>query len=148
MDAKLLISREKAATLYTIIHIMTGAVSFRAKREEVQKKLGKAWPEILESEPAPADERDTKEKRVVVLNDREVKAMGEGLLSLANKAEANGADYSNCLELANTLRIGTWFRRATTVQEVPEFDSDLDGEELFADAEGGIDPNTVAEAAE
>jgi hypothetical protein len=134
MEAKLLLTREKAATLYSLIHLMTGAVAFRAKREEVQKKLSKAWPEILETTPASADDRDLKEKREVILNEREQKAMGEGLLSLVTKENANGADFTNCLELASVLRISTWYRKATTVQEVPEFDEALD-EEVVSDPE-------------
>ncbi len=134
MEAKLMLTREKAATLYSLIHMMTGAVAFRAKREEVQKKVAKAWPEILETTPASAADRNPKEKREVILNEREQKAMGEGLLSLVTKEAANGADYTNCLELAGTLRISTWYRKATTVQEVPEFDEALD-EEVIADSD-------------
>jgi len=145
MEAKLKLSRTHAATLYSLINIMTGPVAFRAKREEVQKKLGKAWPEILETAPESADARDPKEKREVILNEREQKAMGEGLLTLVNKPEANGADFNNCLELAGALRLSKWYKTATTVQEVPEFEDALDGEELFADPEGGIDATLVPE---
>lgn len=129
MEAKILLTREKAATLYSIIHLMTGPVAFRSKREEVQAKLKTVWPEIM-GEPVPGEEVDRKEKRPVVLNEREQKAMGEGILTLVRKAEANGADFSNCLDLAETLRIRGWFRKAATVEEVPEFDGILDGEEV------------------
>jgi hypothetical protein len=127
MEAKLLLTRAQATTIYSLIHLMTGQVSFRAKREEVQKKLSTTWPEIMVTTPS-MDERDAKEKREVILNEREQKAMGEGLLSLVSQEKANGADYKNCLELACLLRISTWFRKAATVQEVPEFDEPLDDE--------------------
>lgn len=145
MEAKIKLTQEKAATLYSLVHVMTGPVHFRAKREEVQQKLAKTWPEILESLPPAAENR--KEVRVMVLNEREQKAMGEGLLSLVRKGEANGADYRNCLELAETLRIRGWFRQVTTVEEVPEFDGALDDEPAVSDPEEeeGMPPPEVHE---
>lgn len=127
MEAKIQITRDKAMVLYSVIHLMTGPVGFRAKREEVQAKLKIVWPEIMD---APEGEADKKEKRSIILNEREQKAMGEGLLTLVRKPEANGADFANCLDLAEMLRIKAWYKKATAVEEVPEFDGQLDDEEI------------------
>jgi hypothetical protein len=133
MEAKIYLSREKAATIYSLIYLMTGQVSYRAKREEIQKKILDVWPEIKPSEDPVTGEIDRKERRIVILTEREQKAMAEGLLLLVNKENANGADYNNCLDLAGTLRISGWFRKAAQVQEVPEFDEALDGEPAILD---------------
>jgi hypothetical protein len=142
MEAKIYLNREKAATIYSLIYLMTGQVSYRAKREEVQKKILDSWPEIKPSENPSTDPIDRKEKRILILNEKEQKAMAEGLLALVNKDGANGADYNNCLELAGTLRISGWFRKAAMVQEVPEFDEALDGEAAILDDEEIADIET------
>lgn len=142
MEAKIQIDRQKAVTLCGIINLMTGPVGFRAKREEVQAKIKALWPEILE---ADVGDLDRKEKRALVLNEREQKAMGEGLLTLVRKSEANGADFSNCLELAEVLRIKGWYKKATTVEEVPEFEGVLDDEPDIADLDTEEEPASPEE---
>lgn len=135
MDAKLRIDRIQAVQIYECLRAMTGSPSYQLLREEVRKKIEKAWPEVF-AENNITPEGETRE---VIINPREQRSLGEGFVSLFNRkdqfAQSNVTTDMFILlrKSSEAFKIWNWVRAKILIDEVPEFDEPLDDEPSISD---------------
>lgn len=128
-ESILKLTKSKAIELHNTISVMTGSNQHKLLRHQVQQAITKAWPEILTGKPAPdAPATDPNETRNVPVTARELRALGEGILSLlsrkdkAGQPDVIGQEFAILIQLAETCRISKWVTSQIKVDDVPEDD--------------------------
>ncbi len=124
------LKRVTATELIQAIMAATGEKSYRAAREQVRLALIKAWPEAMGE--SPIGEQD--EARRVVFTDKQLRAMGEGFLSLLSATNSNGSDMIVVMRLAAELKITKWMDHYLKVEDLPGLDIPLDDEPEIGEA--------------
>lgn len=136
----LLLSKEKATELFNAINVMPGAGQHRLLRHRIQLEIKSLWPELTDGKPP--EKGIVLAPRVIKLDDRQMRALAEGILILMagdpRDGNSNGGNFAVLHELAVSCRCWTWVEEQLTkhLSQVPEFGSkelDAVAEETKAD---------------
>ncbi len=129
-ELKTYLTRASAVELVQAILAATGEKNYRAARDQARATIVKAWPEIMGGESVITDEHET---RSVAFTDKQLRAMGEGFLSLLAQPNSNGADMVIVRKMATTLQLTKWLDHFLGVDDSPGLDFPLDSEPEIGD---------------
>lgn len=128
-NTTLKLTRSQAVELHNIINVMTGSANYKLLRSQIQENILELWPEIRTTETQTSED----EVRPLSVSSREQKALAEGLLTLINKKDTsgqdiNGAEFNFLFRVAKTCKVSKWLGTQFNLEEIPDFDEDLDDE--------------------
>jgi hypothetical protein len=116
------LTRASALEMVQCILSATGEKSYRAAREQVRSALEKVWPDVRDTTLTS----DPKDARPITFTEKQLRAMGEGFLSLLSQPISNGADMAAVARMAANLGITRWLNHFLKTDDLPglEFPSD------------------------
>ena len=128
------INIEQAGRVYILTRAMKGSgqgvAAYKLLRDEVSSKLVKAFPELQEkSEKWPG--KDV--RREIILDTRQLRAVGHGLIDLLQRDDSNGVDVAGIMAVAGILRIRNYIYSIVKPEAADELTHDLDDEQLVED---------------
>lgn len=129
---KMSLTRLQTVELYTSIVAMTGENAYKAARDQVRNSLAKAWPEILDKDAVTPEG----EARDVLFTSKQLRAMGEGFLSLNKDTKNNGNDFLLVARMAEYLKLTKWLNHFSGIDTIPDLDFPLDDEPDLVSDEG------------
>ncbi len=118
------LDRQSAVTICESISAMKGEGNYKAAREQIQRAIFKAWPEILDAAAVTPPET----LRDVEFNPKQQRSIAEGILHLCNSPDTSGAEFAALRKMAETLKVWPWVEFYLASKPVEDYDFPLMGE--------------------
>jgi hypothetical protein len=141
MDKTLQFNRVQAVQTHNCIQAMIGNPGYQLIRQNILKRIEEIWPEVMANDQ-PTEPDITRE---IVLTSKEQRVMAEGFVDLLNRKDQSGAYMINTANFAvveascRACKVWNWVK-TQVVQDIPDFDQQLDDEPPISDDETPKNP--------